>query len=694
MTELSALDYRSSIVTFARTAQNLLNEANIHTPGQAMASDELLHGLASGFPRLHNLAVELNCFWGASVPLYGGEPVSPVDRAAAFFKLSGLINSFLDDSPHFRNVQPLLQQQDLNIADDIRAGLGMIDTRTNHYEKLKAADWLRSSFSLFKLKLPIYREQQQENSEHKICAGRLPELLAFSLSTNENRPNLTAITEALCGTYQQLGNFQRMPSRREIERHLLNNLKQQGCLKVVEKSLPPAPDVMEQFSKLVFENCNFNFYLSDTERMLEMSRAQLSYAADCSQTRDIIFRQLREEGFPAVEPLYFSPAKTENKPVSPKIDLLKIEAALENFRRNRSWINAYENAVVDRELVSDYQKLIKGWVNVTADFCGEACEQSCILLDQETIPEKERKSIGKKLLQQADTVVHVCNALYGAVGLNFNDSGLGLEHLEVMKQQEDLNIDQLRMLNRLFNSFGQYYAAGPQEFDLKETDDIGADFAGRLAALPPSLPRYNMLFYSDRAMADIFAGQRKEIRDLERLCAHDLQEVGKPLFNQLQADVGDYCSANLDHYALSRNIDFNVCRFYLLPRYEEKEISGSVSRAQLSRNLVGLEGCAPDERQIIASLAERHFQRLLPLHRQAIDRCIYPSDRFMNHFDNYCDLKDQNIFYRHNLQLVKQVLPAAKEHHRLYHQLNASGLITPQPGLSRMLVASRCHRGN
>ena len=694
MKDFSQLDYRSSIVTFARTAQNLLKAANIQTPGQAMASDELLHGLASGFPRLHNLAVELNCFWGADVPLFGDEPASPVDRAAAFFNFSGLINSFLDGSPHFHNVEPLLQQQDLNIAEDIRTGLGIIDARTNPYEKLKAADWLRSSFSLLKLKLPIYREQQQEESEHKICAGRLPELLAFSLSTNENRPNLTAITEALCGTYQQLGNFQRLPSRREIERHLLNNLKQQGCLRVVEKSLPPAPDVMEQFSKLVFENCNFNLYLSDTERMLENGRARLAYAADFSQTRDAIFRQLREEGLPAVEPTNFSLADKNVKNVFNKIDFPRINNRLQDFRRSFGWIKAYENAAIDREISSDYKKLIKGWVNITADFCGEACEQSYFLLEQETIPDKERKNIGKKLLQQADTVIHVCNALQEAVGLNFNDSGLGLEHLETMRQQEYLNNEQVRMLSHLFNSFSQYYAASPQQFDLKETDDIGADYTGRLAALPPSLPRYVMLFYSERAMTDILADQTKELRNLERLCAHDLQEVGKPLFGQLQADVSDYCSANLNHHALSRNIDLNVCRFYLLPRYEEKEISDSVSRAQFDRNLVGLEGCAPDERQVIASLAERHFQRLLPLHRQAIDRNVYPSDSFMNHFENYCDLKDQNSFYRENLRQIKQALPAAKENHRLYHQLNASELITPQRELPLMLVASHCHHSN
>lgn len=694
MSNSSSFDYRSSIVTFAQTAQNLLKTANIQTPGQAMASDDLLHSLSSAFPRLHNLAIELNCFWGAELPLYGDEPAAPVDRAAAFFNLSGRINGFLKNSPQFHNVGVLLQQPDLNIADDIYAGLELIDTQTNRYQKHKASAWLRSAFTLFKSKLPIYRDQQQENSEHKICAERLPELLAFSLSTNEQRPNLDAVAEALYGAYQQLGNYHRMPSRREIERSLLNNLKRQGCMKVVEKSLPPAPDVMERLSKLIYDNCNFNLYLSDTERLVEMGQKQLSYAADVWQTRDLIFCQLREEGVPAIEPLHFIPGMKEKKYSSNTINLAAVDSRIQTFRRNQGWIKSYENAVITPDLVSDFKKLVKGWVNITAEACSDAYIQVCGLINQDSVSDKESRNIGESLLKKAETVIHACNALQQTTGLNFNDSGLGLEHLDTMKRQETLNIDHLHMLNRLFNSFSQFYEANPQQFELKAGDEIGEGYVRRLASLPPSLQRYNMLFYSARALSDISAAQAVEIQNLERLCAHDLQEVGKPLLGQLRTDVDDYCSADFEHQLLSRNIDFNVCRFYLLPRYEEKEISSAVSQNLFNRNLPGREACPPDERLIINSLAERHFQRLLPLHQDAINRCTYPSERFMAHFDNYRDLKDQNIFYRENLQLIKQVLPAAKENNRLYRQLNASELITPQPGLSLMLIASRCQRNN
>lgn len=694
MSEFPILDYRSSIATFARTAQNLLETANIQTPEQAMASDDLLHGLSSAFPRLHNLAVELNCFWGAGIPLYGEEPAAPVDRAAAFFNLSGKINGFLDNSFQFQNVRALLQQPDLNIADDIHAGLELVDAQTNRYQKHKASDWLRSAFTLFKSKLPIYRDQQQENSEHKICAERLPELLAFSLSADEYRPNLDAIAEALCGTYQQLGNFRRMPSRGEIERHLLNNLKRQGCMKVVEKSLPPAPDVMERLSKLIYDNCNFNLYLSDTERLVELGQKQLSYAADYSQTRNLIFCQLREEGIPAIEPLRFIPGMKEKKYSFNTNNLAAVNSRIQAFRRNQGWIKSYENAVIAPDLVSDFKKLVKGWINITADTSDKSCIQLCNLINRDSFSDKESRDIGKGLIKQAETVIHACHALQQTTGLNFNDSGLGLEHLDTMKRQETLDIGQLHMLNRLFSSFSQFYEANPQQFELKAGDDIGEGYVRRLASLSPSLQRYNMLFYSAHALADISVAQTAEIKNLERLCAHDLQEVGKPLFGQLCADVDDYCAADFEHRALSRNIDFNVCRFYLLPQYEEKEISSAVSQELFGRNLPGWEACPPDERLIISSLAERHFQRLLPLHQEAINRTAYPSDRFMAHFDDYRDLKNQNLFYRENLQLIKQVLPVAKENNRLYHQLNVSELITPQPGLSRMLVASRSQRNN
>lgn len=690
------LDYRSSVLTYARSAENVLKAANIKTAEQAMAADiGILYDISAQLPRLHNLAIELNCFWGGELTLNQELPQAPIDRAAAFVALSKQINQFMDIQPEFDNIPVLLQKSDIQVYDDLAAGLNLVESLTAPSEKLKASAWLRSSFALLKTQLSCYRLKRREVSENKIFNSNLPELLAENLSHPGKQLNVVAVTEALCQTYYQFGESIRRPGVKKIEKHLLSHLKQQGCVDSNAETLPEVPEVLEQFSHLIADSCQFNLYLADAEKLIDKAINQLADGADSGLINQQIFSQLKTQGRRAVEPLRYNPDTKEIpalKPAGINPDLFVQQ--VENFNRYQGWIRAYEERPVAPELVVEYKKLLKDWINLTADKYDLAIGTIGDLLNFEDLPSHKRKYLENNLLKQAETVIEVCNAIQDCIGLNFNETGFNLSHLQKIKETPQLEYEQLMMLDGVFASFNKFYSQYPNQFVTGYENDISHDYIGRLIDLPPSAQRFKMLRYSCLAAEDIKTNLIEEEGRLEFRCAHNLQKVNRPILGQLISNIKDYCAPETDVEVLAQNIDLNINRFYLLPQYSEGQFSPQLAKKQLHNSLSDFGHSDMEERKIIESIAQEHYRWILPLHQDTINRTTYPSETFLNLFDNYQEVISQTDFFRKSSLLLKQALPEAKSFEDKYRELNQPHLATPQSGLNRFLISTMHHRSN